>query len=84
MEFFKPTTENKTGKLTFYIFECTAACLGFIFFIMAIVSGAQGRSFGLFLEGFINAVIVTLAFYWLGRVIDLLYVKKQESTKEKK
>lgn len=74
----KPVTNNKTGKVTFYIFEITAAALAFLTFISSIVMAAITKSFMTFLEYFLIAVFVFLLVYALGRIIDLNFANTEK------
>ena len=78
----KPTTQNKTGRLTFYIFEIAGAAFFGILFIAAIVVAALTRSFMTWLEYFMAGIIICLVLYGLGRLIDLSYTKVEALTCE--
>ena len=72
-----PKTKDKTGRLTFFIFEIAAVSLAFFIFIAAIVMAALTRTFMAFFEYFMIAIGVCLFIYALGRLIDLSYVKAE-------
>lgn len=74
----KAHTENKAGRITFYIFEITGLVLACILFIMGIVVAIVGRTFGGFVQNFVYAVMAILIFFGIGRIIDLLYVKTEQ------
>lgn len=71
----KPVSENKTGRLTFYIFEIASAALAFLILIAAIVIAALTSSFMNFFEYFLIDIVVFLFVYGLGRLIDLSFAK---------
>ena len=77
----KAHTENKVGRVTFYIFEITGLVLACILFIMGIVIAIVGRTFAGFVQNFIYSVMALLIFFGLGRIIDLLYVKADKGCK---
>ena len=75
-----PNTQNKAGRLTFYIFEIAGAAIFGILFIAAIVMAALTRSFMTWLEYFMAGTIICLVLYGIGRLIDLSYVKAEVLT----
>ena len=76
---FKATTNNKTGKILFYIFEISALVFFVIQFILCIIAGARA-GFGVFVESFLNTVVYTLFLYAFGKIIDLLSGKQKDKT----
>ena len=72
---FAPCTQNKKGRILFYIFEIAAAAFFAIYFIMAIVDAARYSSFQLFLNGFLTGTFYLFVLYGMGKVIDLLSCK---------
>lgn len=72
----KANSENKIGKTIFYVFEGCALAVGVILLILGIYYSAQYQSFTTFLEYLANAVVNTLIVFGLGKVIDLMYAKK--------
>ncbi len=79
---FTPVCKNNVGKTLFYIFEISALVIGVILFILAIVTAAQAHSFGVFVSGFVTAVINLLVIYGIGKIIDLLYLKVEGKNSE--
>lgn len=77
MEFFKPTTTNKAGRVLFYIFEIFAACVLLLGFILSIVASVLQKSFMSFVADFMQVVYQTLIIFGLGRIVDLLYTNKK-------
>ena len=77
MDFFKAETQNKSGKTLFYIFEICALVVGVLSLIMAIYYGAVYQSFIAFLSYLIPVIVDTLIVFGIGKVIDLLYCKKE-------
>ena len=75
---FKPTTENKCGRVLFYIFEIAALAIGVLYFIMGLVDAIQFSSFAAFISGLLSGVLYMLLLYGIGRIIDLLYTKNQK------
>ncbi|MBQ8468439.1 MAG: hypothetical protein IJ542_01635 [Clostridia bacterium] len=70
---FKPTCENKAGRILFYTFEIAALVVFAINLILGLVVAIQVSSFATFISGLIGSVIYALGIYAVGRVIDLLY-----------
>ena len=75
----KPNTENKAGRITFYVLEISALAVFCIMFISAIVIAALASSFLSFIQWFIMGTVAALVLYALGRLIDLSYVKAENS-----
>ena len=75
---FKPTTENKSGRVLFYIFEIAALAIGVLYFIMGLVYAIQLSSFAAFVSELLAGVLYMLLLYGIGRIIDLLYTKNQK------
>ena len=85
---FAPCTQNKKGKILFYIFEIAAVVFFATYFIMAIVAAALGGGFFGFVQGFLEATFYLFILYGMGKVIDLLSCKHDckadKETKAKK
>ena len=73
LNLIKPTSESKSARIVFYVFEITAAVYFLVMFIVGIVD-ASGRfgNFGTFLSDFFNGIVYGLILYGIGRIIDLL------------
>lgn len=84
MELFKAETQNKAGKTLFYIFEVCAVIVGILSLVMAIYYAAIYESFVAFISYFIPAIVDTLVVFGLGKLIDMLYCKKDCKKQEQK
>ena len=84
MDFFKAETQNKTGKTLFYIFEICALVVGVLSLVMAIYYAAVYESFIAFISYLIPVIVDTLVVFGLGKLIDLLYCKKDCKKQEQK
>ena len=84
----KAQSQNKVARATFYTFEIAALVVAAVYFMLAVITLAQGGGFVWFLQGLVEAAIFMFILYGLGRVIDLLYCKaechaKKEEKEEK-
>lgn len=83
MNIFKAETQNKTGKTLFYIFEICALIVGFLSLVMAIYYAATYESFMAFVSYLIPAIVDTVVVFGIGKLVDLLYCKKECKKAEK-
>lgn len=72
----KASSKNTVGKAIFYTFEICALVVGVFTLILGIYSGTELSSFFAFLQYFVSAITNTLLIYGLGKVIDLMYARK--------
>ena len=84
MELFQAETQNKTGKTLFYIFEICALVVGVLSLVMAIYYASVYESFVAFISYFIPVIVDSLVVFGLGKLIDLLYCKKECKKQEQK
>ncbi len=82
MNIFKSESENKTGKILFYIFEAAAAFVALVTFILAIIYADSYQAFIVFVEYFVNGIVSSLTIFGFGKIIDLLYARKSKCEKK--
>ena len=73
IKLIKPSSESKAARITFYIFEITAAVYFLVMFIVGIVVAADRfGTFMSFVAYFFDGILHGLILYGVGRIIDLL------------